>query len=446
MKIVQVLVVLALFTASFDKFMVIDIGGTVRIAQVMMLLVTIVSLGHVIQYRTINWPKGGSSLALWCMIQGVLITQSNSPVISLGLYLLLLSMVAFLFAVVQLYGRSKWLELLMKWYLLSFIFVCAFGVIQLISPPLHLGAPLVAQWIKPKVFARLNGFSYEPSYFATYLVLGWITLIDLRVNKSKIIEGRGWLWLVILCSVVLFMSTSKTAWIIMIFEFMARLFPMARRIFRQQIIRTKNGLLLIPLPRIRILFSIVAVVILASISLIMVSRIVDPIVFLGGTGISHSGAHSVNDRVDGLKDTWRVIEEHFWVGRSLGGVPASIAALHGQDVTNVSELRQFWGFPVILDVFAASGLIGFIPFAYFLWAITFGQRTLMKGAQLDERAKWLHALIRAFAVEWVALLADQNILRIYFWFHITVMMTVAYNLRYRADPSMIRTPERLAIA
>ena len=83
---------------------------------------------------------------------------------------------------------------------------------------------------------------------------------------------------------------------------------------------------------------------------------------------------------------------------------------------------------------------------------------MIKARWGDERAKWLHALIRALAIETIALLSDQYLLRVYVWFHVTMIVIVGDNLRYSAtstplpsassDPEMLdaAAPERLAPA
>lgn len=448
MKIINVLLTIAFFTASFDTFLTIQAGGTIRIAQVVMLLVMVAAAAQIVQTQTVAWPVGGSALALWCVIQGFLLVQSDAVWISFALYVVLVSIVLGLFATIQLYGRSNAIHFLMKIYLMSFVFVACFGLLQLVSPALHLGAPLVVQWIKFGLIPRINGFSYEPSYFATYLLLGWATVIDLRTSGARLTQKKVWGWIAVLLSAVLILSTSKTAWLVMVLEGLARLVPLVWRTVRAVVRNFSSGRLLVPLPKIRILVALVFVLLTLGAGFMLVSRVVNPAIFLAGTGFNHSAAHSVTDRVGGFEDTLTVIHNHFWIGPSLGGVPAAIATMHGDSINSVAELRMHWGFPVPVEVFAASGLLGFIPFAYFLFAITAGQTRLIQRHWEDERAKWLHALIRAFFIEAIALMADQNLLRIYLWFHVTMMMVVAYNLRYRAvsSPGAALATERLAAA
>ena len=48
----------------------------------------------------------------------------------------------------------------------------------------------------------------------------------------------------------------------------------------------------------------------------------------------------------------------------------------------------------------------------------------------SEQAKWVKALARAMIFEWLVLLADQNLMRVYLWFHVTMVALVAYNLEF----------------
>jgi len=430
MKTVHWLTTLALFTASCDVILVLNFGGTIRFAQLMMLGVIVCALIHIVQTGKILWPRGGYALAAWCLLQGLLISQSSAIGVSIQLYLLLLFIIAGVYATLQLYGRSTLVEPLMKVYLLSFVFVAIFGLIQFVSPALHLGRPLVAQWIVHGLIPRINGFSYEPSYFATYLILGWIMLIDLRVTRAQITQSRRWFYLLLLVSLALFLSTSKTAWILMLAEGGSRLWPAVVRPLRLQIGRLRAGRLILPFPRFKVVFWTAAALIAFSGFLLAVNRVVDLNQLLAGTGINGTAAHSVNDRNDRFLDTLHVIVQHPFIGRSLGGVAGNIAASYGHTVTNATELRTYWGFPAPLDILAASGLWAFLPFLWFFFAITRGERSLIRARWADERSKWLHALIRALIFEWLALLADQNLLRLYFWFHVTMIVVVGYNLRY----------------
>ena len=435
MKFVHALVAFAFYTASFDLFLIVNIGGSLRAAQIAVVALIVIALAHVLHVHTVLWPRGGVALAIFTALQGLLISRSDAPTISIELYLLLLSCVFGIFAVLQFYGRSARLFSLMRTYLHSFVFVAAFGIYQFVAPALHLGHPFITQWIAHGIIPRLNGLNYEPSYYATYLIVGWIALIDLRASRAEITAGRRWFWLLLLVSVALFLSTSKTVWILMAGEGVARLAPGAIRLLRRQAARLSNGSLVVPLPRVRTLLAIACVAVAAAVITAGVSMIVNLNIFLMGSGLNNTPAHSFNTRLQGFQDTLKVAVKHPWLGISLGGVPAAVAALHGQHVTNYQDVRLWWGFPVLLDLYAAGGLIGFIPFLWFCLSITVGETRLIRSRWHDDRAKWLHALIRAFIFEWLALLADQNVLRVYLWFQMTMMVVIAYSLRYSSPDS-----------
>lgn len=426
MKLVHWLTSLALLTASFDILLALSVGGTIRFAQIMLLCLIILGFAKVLDSRRLLWPRGGYAITAWCLLQVPLLTQSPNPLLALQPLLLLFFMVAGLFAMLQLYGRSTLIEPLMRIYLISFVFVATFGAIQFLVP----GHPLVVQWIIYGIIPRINGFSFEPSYFATYLVMGWIMLIDLRLAGARIAARRRWYWAVWLISAVLFFSTSKTAWLLMIGEALARVLPIVFRLGQRQFRRLREGSFLVPLPSAPLVLGTIAAVCVTFALLTTVSRFIDLNRFLSGTGLNGTPAHSLNDRVGGFLVTWKLVQDHFWIGLGMGGVNESVAAALGHNVTSLAEMHTYWGFPVPLDVFAASGFWCFLPFLWFFIAITHGESRLIRTHWNDERAKWLHALVRAMIFEWLALLADQNLLRLYFWFHVTMVVIVGYNLRY----------------
>lgn len=426
MKLIHRLFTICLFTASFDIFLVFKLGGTVRIAQLIMVLVCFGALAKAAQEGRIWWPRGGWWLALWCFVQVLFLPLSIDFGFSLGYLFFLLFTVAGFYAAAHLYARSRYIEPLMKAYLFSYVFVAAFGAFQLVSPMLHLGDFLVAQWIVAKRWPRINGFCYEPSYFATYLIMGWIALVDLRSSKAHLTAARKWHWLTIFVGVVLFLSTSKTGWIFMAVEGSARAAPCVLRWGRGMGTRLSSGYLIFRLPRWKLVVLSVTGSILLLAGVAGLGLAVNLNILLSGTGLNNTASHSVTDRYESFINTVQVFEEHPFLGRSLGGVSSRISQLHG--VPN--DGKTYLGFPVIMDLLAASGLIGIIPFLMFIWSNSFGMFGMIRKKWPDERAKWLRALVRALFYESFMLLADQNVLRLYLWFHLSIIAAVALHLRY----------------
>ena len=442
MRLVHWLMVVALFTASCDLILVLRVAGTLRLANLIMMVLLIAAAGRVIQRQAILWPRAGGMLALWCVLQGVLIARSDIPAISLNIYTLLLLTVAGIFAVLQLYGRSGLVEPLMRAYLGSYVFVACFGLFQFVTPALHLGTYLVQAWIVHGLIPRINGFNYEPSYFATYLVMGWIMLIDLRVRNARMTAGRRWKVFTVLVTLVFFLSSSRTAWVFLLVEGVARAVPPLLRRVRRQVERLRRGRLIVSLPRAKWVVGAAFVLVGFAAAYSGVNRLVNPLILLSGTGLGGTSSQTVTDRLESYRDTFEVFREHPLLGLGLGGTGGRVAQLQGAQVSDMADYRIHQPFPVPLDVLASSGLLGVIPFAWFFWAITVGERDLLRRYAGDERAKWLHALIRAMIYEWLILVVDQNLLRVYFWFHVTMLVVIGYNLRYQTHPAT--APESLA--
>jgi hypothetical protein len=441
LRLVHWLVVLSLFTASFDVILNVNIGGSLRFSQVLMIAVCVAALARMIQTGTVLWPRGSTALVLWVFIQALFIPLSGVMTIGLEFFAVLLFTVAGLFAIVQLYGQSNRTESLMRMYLLSFVFVAAFGLIQFILPLLHLPTFLVIQWIVHDRLARINGFSYEPSYFATYLVIGWIMLVELRFSRARITRGRGWMAATILVTAALFLSTSKTAWVFMIVEFFARILPRLWRASRALVRQLRQGHILIRIPSRKLVSGAIVLCCVLLGGAAALSKVVkDPAIFLSGTGLARQPAHSFNNRFGLTVQTIEAYKEHPFIGRSLGGVPIYMASRDGIEVTSMETVRQFWGFPVIMDVLVASGLFGFIPFLVFLYANTFGALRLATRRWPQERARWLRALARAMIFEWGLLMADQNLLRVYLWYHFAMVALIAYQLEFVPAPVTVSHP------
>lgn len=442
MKFVHRLFTICLFTASFDIFLVFKLGGTVRIAQLIMVLVCLGALAKAAQDGHIWWPRGGTWLALWCGVQAIFLPLSVDLGFSIGYFCFLLFTIIGYYAVAHLYARSCYIQSLMKAYLCSYVFVAMFGIFQLLTPIFHLGSFLVAQWIIEKRLPRINGFCYEPSYFATYLMMGWIMLVDLRSSRARLTITRKWKSLTIFVGLVLFLSTSKTGWIFMMLEAVVRGLPCIVRWTQSIARRIGAGSLLIKVPRWKVVLLSVVGAMLVGAGVAGLGMAVNLNIFLSGTGLNNTASHSVNDRYDALIDTVEVFKEHPFLGRSLGGVSSRIAERHG--VPN--DGKKYLGFPVILDLLAASGVIGIIPFLMFLGINSFGMFSPIRKKWPDERAKWLRALVRALFYESFMLLADQNILRLYVWFHLSVIAAVALHLRYEEKLQSCEQKETLMLA
>jgi hypothetical protein len=430
LKIVQWLMTICLFTASWDIVGVLHVGGTLRISQIMMIVICMIAMARMVQTGRILWPRGGTAISIWVFGQILMLPLSDNPLLAAQLLALLIFAIVGTFAFVQLYGDSALVDDLMKIYMLSFVFVGAFGLLQSFLPMIG-GPPILSRsWIVHGRFARINGFSYEPSYFATYMVMGWIMLVDLRLTGARIARGRFWKWATIVLFFSLLLCTSKAGWLMMLLEGLARLIPILVRGRRNATAQLRQGQLRVPVPSTQKILTIAAATLFAFAALSFLFSKVNPLLFLSGTGLGGTAAHSYNDRTGRTGETLQVFLDHPWIGPSMGGVPELIATQHGVLVTDVDTMRLYWGGPVPLDVLAGSGIIFFTAFAIFVYINTFGALRRARQHWDDERGKWLHALGRSMIFEWIILFGDQNLVRVYLWYHFAIIMTVAYALEY----------------
>ncbi|MGA8597744.1 MAG: hypothetical protein WB676_23765, partial [Bryobacteraceae bacterium] len=147
------------------------------------------------------------------------------------------------------------------------------------------------------------------------------------------------------------------------------------------------------------------------------------LMFLNGTGISNTAAHSVIERENSLEDTLRVFIEHPLIGQGLGGVSSAIGDLYGEKVQSFEASKDFEGMSVFAEVLAASGVIGVIPFVFFLVATIRKPLKLARtAAPLD--ASLLRSLVRSLVFAWAILQFNQNLLRPYLWLHLAILATV----------------------
>lgn len=439
MRLVNWIMAGCFFTASFDLLLIFNVGGTLRFSQAMLALICVAAAARILQDGRILWPRGGTAITLWILSQALFLPISGIFTIALQFFLLALFTIVAFFAVLQLYGRGVMLTTLFRIYLWSFVFVAAFGLIQFVLPLLHLPSPLVVQWYLQHRIARINGFSYEPSYFATYLMMGWIMLVELRINNAQITAGRKWKWITVLLTVVMIICTSKTGWLVMLVEMGVRLLVPAWQGFRNTLRRIREGLVLIRIPRQSVILNIFLIVVIAVGSSWFIATHIDPWTFLQGTGIGNTAAHSYDARSGTALATWETFLEHPFVGRTLGGVPVAIAEHTGRTVNTFTfdDVHAYFGFPVILDVLTASGIFGFIPFVWFFWVNTIGAMRLSKRYWPTQEARWLRALARGLIFECLMLLADQNILRVYVWLQLTMVTVVAYYLEFGRNPEPV---------
>ena len=408
-KIIRWMIYLSILTTSFDIFLAVQLGGTVRFCQIILIIPYIYFMIKVVLDKKIIIPAHIKWLLIWSVFMLVFLLNTYHMERTVGYYLWLMLNIINIFLIVNLFCTKNKLMDLIRFYGISFVLVSLFGLFQFMSAPfLKLSTPLVTQWWIPGILARINGFSYEPSYFATYELIGWTFFFSLiRLNNTSVYSKKFRNVCFFILTLAIIFSSSRMGIAMIIF------------ISILSYINTAFSFL-INLRKGKIYFSFILKT-LFVVSLVLSlctyaanSGILDEYDFLlAGTGINGATSHSVDDRSSLAEQTFDIFLKSPFVGVSLGGIPENIASSMGVS----GDDKQFEGSVVFLEVLAASGIFGIIPFlAYFIKIIFSGHRLFY--FQKDTVGQ---SLLYALIAELVILQFNQNILRPYFWMHIAIL-------------------------
>ncbi|MDX2190393.1 MAG: hypothetical protein SFY32_11065 [Bacteroidota bacterium] len=293
---------------------------------------------------------------------------------------------------------------LVRIYINSFYLISLFGLLQFALGLFGINL-FVQQWWAANI-PRINGFSYEPSFFATYLIIGWSILFYLYYNKIKVVTSQNFKFYVI--TLTLLLSSSRTGIAISI----ASVFLYIFIVFVENIFSGKISA--------KSFYFITGFVTLLIICACLFIINFDKFAFM----LNGIGSHSSNDRIYGTLRTFNTFLESPWIGYSLGGIAPAIAQLQGVIVENQTQAKEFEGVCVPIEILAASGIVGVIFF------ILFFQRLLLKPINFAKilfkrnlifESRILKAFAWALIIEMIMLCFIQNILRPYVWAHIALL-------------------------
>jgi len=442
-KAALAIAVLIVLTSSFDIFFTVNAGGNYRFCQIV--TPPLVFLAVVKGEWGSKIPTLGLvPLSIWFAVQVIFIPVASFWPKSLGYCLWLFMNICLVFAFVQLFSRDRSVLLrLIRWYLYSFGLVAAFGVVQFLLPLLGLPGFLVTQWWIPGVLPRVNGFSYEPSYFATYLLIGFVFVSSLRNAKAPLLSARTMLLIYALTALGIIVSSSRMGIIFLLIDvFLSQVRPwrsIIGDVLKSRIAPSKLRALVPSL-----LLTTFLVTILGTTVVALESRPALMLIFLNGTGIDDTAAHSVIERADSLEETIAVFLTHPIIGRSLGGVSSAIADREGESVHSFEDSKNFEGMSVFAEVLAASGIIGTVPFVCFL-VITIWKPLALARRSGPFYSALLVAAVRSLLFAWAILQFNQNVLRTYLWVHLAILATIYAAARDNtASARKLQTPSRYA--
>jgi hypothetical protein len=411
-----------ILTSSFDMFLVIQAGGNYRLCQVAAALLLALAVLRTTRARRMP-TLGALPLVIWLVFQILFIPVSDFWPKSVGYCLWLMLNLGMMFSFVQLFSnRLRSLTVILRWYCISFALIAAFGILQFALPLFGYGGPLVAQWWIQDYLARANGFSYEPSYFATYLLIGVVFVGSLRRAHSPLLPAKSLAGIYWITAAGIIVSSSRMGIVFMFSDIILHSLTAWAKVFKD--LAHKR----IVLHTLKALVPSIICLALAAASFSLLARILEsnPTIalrFLNGTGLSDTAAHSVVQREDSLEDTVSVFLQHPIIGQSLGGVSSAIADMHGERIKSFEESKAFEGMNVFAEALAASGVLGIIPFLWFL-GTTIRSPLLVASQSRPFYATLLRSLVRSLVFGWAILQLNQNMLRPYLWVHLAILAAV----------------------
>ena len=386
MNFIQVCILLAMITTSWDHVANIDIVFNFRFTQFIMLPVFMFYTLHLLFGGRTDKILGGAALFTWVLFQAVFMFRSPEFSNTFGYFLWLIFSVMTIAAVTHYTDRLFTYEWLIKAYLNSFVLIAYLGLFQFV-----LARGFGISFLNNQS-PRISGFCYEPSYFATYMITGLVTFSYMIIKKDesvfKLPELKRKFWTIAL---VMLLSTARTGWLNMaLWFFITPWFDEKSKGFL-----SGRKLIMIILGLLVCIGAFMALMILRSYGLN----------FLGGTGIDGEASHS--ERTQYWIPVWNAFLDSPFLGYSLGGVDPILAQRAGRAYITGNNGS---GCNVWLETLIASGLIGMIPFVLYFTRIFERNKYYLNGA-----LKWGLIFIM------IALCLNQNILRPYFWWHIAII-------------------------
>lgn len=403
--------IIVCFLVSFDIFLVINLFGfTIRVAQ----LLLIIPIAHL----TINTLKRGNlktilgyrSLIIWFCFLLVFIPNSTILTRNISYVFWMLFNILLIFSTVEFIDTKKKLQILIKYYLYSYLFVGLLGILQFTLSLFGISF-FTSQWWSTVEVARVSGFSYEPSYYATYMIMGWAFTMYLYIKRSEIVGRKVLFTIIFVVTLGIILSTSRMGFALLGLWVIGYGCLLVYHLFK--------GYIDLRYLKILSIFSI-------GITLVCVIVFTnDKYSFLlSGTGINGTPSHSFDTRNKEFNETLVVFKENIIIGTSLGGIPSARAELRGYKIDSQEEAKQYEGMSIFAEALAASGLLGIIPFIIYIFLIIYKPLKLAGKLEDKEMKDVLIGMVVGLLAILIILQFNQNILRLYLWYHIALLSAI----------------------
>lgn len=420
------LLFIILFISS-DIFLTIELSGaTVRFSYIIFFALFILWIVFILFTKNYFIPADRTyiPLFLFCFVSLISSLNSDFPLKSLiySLWTIFSALtIVFLLWFSQNDGLNN-LNWLFKVYFYSYFAVAIFGYYQFLLPFI-IGdkTPLVRQWWVHDKLARINAFSFEPSYFATYMLMGCFIWFILWIRKNDIVNYKAVILAVI--ALIIFLSSSRIGWIGLLLIIAYGLIEVIGHYLINKRFTKQHAIFLI---------AFTVIVLLVAIVLIFIFNNPERFKFLfKGTGLFDTADFSYAMRSERALQTFRVFINKpgnvvFGVGP--GGAGAYMVNSPEFKIY-AADFKHIWATEpnnITAEILASTGIIGFASFAWFIILIFKRLWNLYKNNNLDLKYRTISlALFWGLIMEILILQFNQNYLRPYLWLHIGICIAAS---------------------
>lgn len=402
--------------ASGDIWPVVHIGFTFRVAQLCVFAAALFLLAN----RPLLLRVFPGFVGLYAFCTWIALTLPFSIFLerSVGYVVWAISDALVIFVFVQYFRTQSAVLKLFQWAIIAYLAISVFGFLQFILYLRGINLFVTEFWIKGKI-ARVNGLSYEPSYYATYLIAGWVTCMYLFEKNSTHPNPRLQRVCLVATTAALLLCSSRMGYVMMALwvAFRVSLRP-ARSLYHG--IARRRGL--------RVSLGFTALGVLGVVTAVhyrgrlMTLASAAPFLF-AGLGLMGHSAQSAHTRLESFSRTWIAFAHHPIIGTGIGALPVAIARQTGHGVYDLRDAKGFEGMSIAAEVLAETGLIGAsLVFAAGVQVIRSYRSARLRAP--DWRKKLLSA--QSWGLIWMLLMLqmNQNFLRIYIFIDLAVLICI----------------------
>jgi hypothetical protein len=418
---------------SSDIFLTIEISGaTIRLSYILFFALFILWIIYIFITKNYSIPVDRTYLPLFffCFISVISSLNSLFPLKSLiySLWTLFYSLTIVFLIWFSRNNKLDNLDWMLKVYFYSFLVISIFGFYQILLPFL-IGdkTPFVEQWWQRYTLARINVFSFEPSYFATYMLMGCFIWFILWIRRSDFINYKG--IVLALTGIIIFLSSSRIGWIGIILIIVYGIIELIGYYYFNKKFTRQNA---------KFLISFILVSLFAASFLLLIINNPERFDFLfKGTGLFDTADYSYAMRNERAIQTFKVFTDsslNIVFGVGPGGVGAYMINNTAKFGITAESFEKIWAVEpgnITAELLASVGIIGFILFAWFIVIIFKRLWSLYRNSNLIKKYRVIClAMFWGLVMELLILQFNQNYLRPYLWLHIGISIALVNTMEH----------------